>query len=331
MQLLIQLIADITQKPRKRVTSGIDFEWSDKSWTHNMFRVYELLFGRRVGIKSESSVHWDNGVVTYEYHSWESVVAFVETTVRNFTLPRLKIVRVHVPQLVFSNGQRSPYLFAIAFDSASAAATGVSPSYSQTCTGSLLAIILTGQEDGGDFTAVSYAAAALTKDVNVLNSITPAYLSIWHKLSPATGSNTLAVTSHGSATGSRVSSVSYSGVLQSGFPDAVASTASSATVGAGNITITLTTVAANCWAIETSVDDLIGPDTGVVCTTFRTAVNGNGAANDSNGTVATGANSVGYHYTGSNTTAIVALSFAPSIAVADVVVPRGFSLLGVGT
>src|SRR5205085_12355012 len=81
--LLLKIMAVVTGAPRY-VT---DVEWSSKSWTHNVFRLYELSFGRRWGIRPEltSALGIDEKgreTVTYQFHSFEAIVAHIEARIR---------------------------------------------------------------------------------------------------------------------------------------------------------------------------------------------------------------------------------------------------------
>ncbi|MDE2020949.1 MAG: hypothetical protein KGJ13_11485, partial [Patescibacteria group bacterium] len=67
----------ITNHPRELVTP----EWSKKSWTHNVFRAYELIFGRRAGIRAEISSFFHKGTFRQVSHTFEGQCALIETWV----------------------------------------------------------------------------------------------------------------------------------------------------------------------------------------------------------------------------------------------------------
>ncbi len=177
-----------------------------------------------------------------------------------------------------------------------------------------------------DYTGITYNSVALTKAVTVTDSSAGRRVQIWYLINPATGTNTIAVTGNSD----RCQSASYTGVKQTGFPDASASIADSSRVGAGDITVALTVVASGCWVVSTSYDTTLNPTAGVIATTRRggETTYGSGRLLDSNGTVSTGSINVGFTYAGSNTATIPTLSFAPAAAAASSY--RGRALLGVG-
>lgn len=118
MLFFAQLLANVTGKPRYFP----EIVWSTKSWTHNVFRAYEYIFGRRTGIRAEASVWRDEeGNQFHACHSVESAIAFAESAVRSFfRKPRLAPFKIYIPMLQTPMGIpvfASPYLFAIAYGS----------------------------------------------------------------------------------------------------------------------------------------------------------------------------------------------------------------------
>src|SRR5258708_4769086 len=115
---LPKILATLTQPPRERVDN---IDWSNKSWTHNIFRVYEIVFWRRAGIRAEISVHatLDNGkqCITYRFHSIEAIIGFAESWVRGL-IPRSIPVKIWKPLMATSGGMLTipGIYFAIAFD-----------------------------------------------------------------------------------------------------------------------------------------------------------------------------------------------------------------------
>ncbi len=114
--ILPQILATLTGS-RYQVVRGRDFEWSDNSWTHNAFRVYELIFGRRYGIRHEMSASCDHdGNTIYAAHSREAVFALAERYVRDLFLS-WQFAKIYIPIMQTTQGIpvfASPYLFAIA-------------------------------------------------------------------------------------------------------------------------------------------------------------------------------------------------------------------------
>jgi len=128
---------------------------------------------------------------------------------------------------------------AIAYDNS---ATGSGLSFSYTCTGSnlLLLVFLQGAQGGSDLvTSCSYNGVSMTKFASILANSSSRWLDAFYLLNPATGSNTVVcdVNSVDSF------AISYTGVSQSSFPD-------SQNTGTGNstsITLSSSVVNSGCW------------------------------------------------------------------------------------
>src|SRR5690349_16076088 len=69
--ILPAILAILTNHPRYLPK----IEWANDSCVHNIFRLYELIFWRRVGIRAELSSYLKDGRTSYYCHSWESVFA----------------------------------------------------------------------------------------------------------------------------------------------------------------------------------------------------------------------------------------------------------------
>lgn len=265
---LHKLMVDITRKPRQIVTLGVDFEWSPKSWTHNVFRTYELVFGRRKGIKEEMTTVLEtdkNGATRFYYicHSFESCVALTEQYVREF-LAHFKITpfKIYVPVLQTVGGTpvfSSPYLFAIAFDNAgdSGEKANTTPwSFSFTATGSNLSMVssFVNWNNSGtvSVSSVTYNSVSFTFGINQ-TAFTPAdYIAQQYYLaSPATGANTASVAFTGNSYG-RMGMTSFSGTNTASPKD---NTAVAHTAGATSLSGSITTNFANSFIV-----DVIGCD-----------------------------------------------------------------------
>lgn len=258
MDLLPQILTEITRKPRQRVVEGIDFEWSRKSWTHNFFRWLETVFGRQVGIRAEFSAHIDeDGKATVFVHSFEAAVAYFETAVRelvsSFELAPFKIL---IPQTAGGPLTGSPYLFAIAYDSGATTPFGTNPqTVSLTCTGSNLILGMFSGTLNDTSTAPTYNSVASTSA-----SIASTYIGSgrfgqrgYYLIAPATGANTA---SFGTSAGSIQGFVgSYSGAKQSAQPDAVGVTN---TTSANTITTSVTIVTDQSWVSLCEIDSGTG-------------------------------------------------------------------------
>lgn len=298
-----------------------DVEWSDKSIVHNLFRRYELLFGRREGIRVEDSVAvsylHDKRVLTHEIYTIEALCAFVETWVRG-KMPKLVFVRV--PQLVFANPNYVqtpfapfvPYInFAIAFDAATAAVGG---SFSKTCTGSNLLLIAGVFHNTGDgtYTGNTYNSVALTNLTSQQVGVGTQLVDIWYKVAPATGSNTFAYTGTDATPANYA--VSYTGVKQTGFPDAQSSTNA---IAASSVTTTLTTVADNCWAVAVVRSTSAGETNNSSAAATGRATGTGSNYWDSNGAL-TPAGGKTISYSGSvSSWGVTSASFAPVVATAN--------------
>ncbi|NTW31101.1 MAG: hypothetical protein HGB12_00430 [Bacteroidetes bacterium] len=138
----------------------------------------------------------------------------------------------------------------IALDATSSAVAGPesSKTWSHTCTGSNL-ILIVGTEVRGNGTAVTsltYNGVAMTQIGSPLVGSTLYYdkIQLFYLIAPATGTHDIVLTHNGSYVGA--TAVSYTGVKQSGQPDASTEQGPSSN---GTYTTTLTTIANNCWTI----------------------------------------------------------------------------------
>lgn len=335
-RILPFILANITGYPRQKIIKGVNFEWSSKLWTHNIFRIYELIFWRKEGIKAEMS--YANGV--YACHSWESVIALTEQYIRAFlTNFRFVPFKIYVPLLMTPQGMpvfASPYLFAIALDNTpggmGTGSTGTSITISFTCTGSNL--FLLAPEVGPvvasqNVTGITYNAVALTQIGTGQRSPSDRFFGMWYLVGPSTGANNLVTSMPANAQGTTQMVASYSGCAQSGQPDnsATAQTAGSGTTNSASIT----TVANNCW-IAAIFNDATGSAsvTAGVNTTVRQSNAGSEYGFVDSNMAITPAGSATLSITLGGTVsgrAYIIASIAPFIAAATV---KQLSALGVG-
>lgn len=341
-KILPTILATLTQKERYFP----EITWSSQSWIHNIFRVYEVVFWRRYGIKSESSSGFStdkNGrrIEVHQCHSFEAMCVYSELAIRksvkSFFEREFVPFRIIIPQLVtpgFRMPSSSPYLFAIAFDSAEGRTTGVnvsSISLSHTVTGSnaiLFAHVrestIVDQDNGVTYNLVAMSLSI--KNKNTAGDNTYAY--DYHLVNPTTGAaknitaNFLAVESPA------LSGSSYSGAAQSGQPDATGVLSENAASG-GNHVITVNVVATNSWLLVSNYSQDLNPDSAVNGTLRTTAGNFFDDFTDSNGTVGTGNQTIGYHWTGADHHNLVGLSFKP-VAAATVTPVITLPLMNVG-
>lgn len=261
---MIKPLANFAAKltgPRYEVVAGRDFEWSSKSWTHNVFRVFELVFGRKYGIRAEATVTSDGLVFI---HTFEAAIAFTETAIREFfTLPKFKLVKVYIPQLApagFGHPQNTPYLFAVAFDAASTgdASSTTSVTFSHTCTGSNLTLVIGGLANAASpsLSGATYNAVSATAGVHNTDTSNGFDQSIFYLANPATGANNIVI--------SATSSTALDGYGISLTGTAASPSGASATVAVTSSTtpsVSVTTTAANSWVVDSVIRAALGTDT----------------------------------------------------------------------
>ena len=185
---------------------------------------------------------------------------------------------------------------AIAFD-VSSIGTYNGTTWTHTCTGNNLYLMVAMPNSSSPPTGVTYAGVSMT----LLGNSTDGYLSVWGLYGPATGANSI-IMSGGDAGSYEIGvAVSYTGVLQSGQPDSLAKGVTATT---GN-TVSTTVVASNCWLVgfgSAYSTSLTGYTTGQ--TNRKSGTYFTGAyyiISDSNGAVSTGSNSVTFTTTGTPT------------------------------
>jgi len=181
------------------------------------------------------------------------------------------------------------YQMAIAVDATSdgGRATAANQTYSHTSTGSnllMLTAVLVGAVENMTSGSVTYNGVAHTMlGSEMLNHATNYKLSLWYLIAPATGAHNVVVTPNSSSDTMAVT-VTYSGVSQTGFPDA---SGSRQPAQASQVTESLTTIADNCWMTLVSLDEFGTSMTAGAGTTIRKQNSGYGGVfiADSNGSV----------------------------------------------
>ena len=223
---------------------------------------------------------------------------------------------------------------AIAFDATSnGTAVATSLTVAHTCTGDnriLYAYCHTNTSTDFDVTA-TYNGVAMTRvTAGFLNSDNNGRQTNFYLIAPATGTNNIVFTPNASANMTSINT-SYTGVNQTGQPDASGTVSSSIAPG-GTQTLTITTVAADCWLVASAhgAGDLPNASTGF---TSR-GTNGNSRGGDSNAALSAGANSMSVTNSGAGAESVsmVGISIAPVSAPVVASSSRtGFmSLMGVG-
>ena len=138
---------------------------------------------------------------------------------------------------------------AIAFDSSQLnQTTNSSATFSHTCTGSnLILFVVVGTHATTVITSVTYNGVGMTSVVGPLSSPGNNFTeNLYYLINPATGANNVVVQV---STSDQIAScsASYTGVSQTGFPDASGTAGPTSVVG--SFTQSLTTVANNCWMV----------------------------------------------------------------------------------
>lgn len=313
MNPLPYILAFITGYDRYKVKAGVNFEWSNKSWTHNVFRSYEIVFGRKWGIRAELSTGWDkNGNQLFYCHSWESAFAVTETLIREWlNAQKPSFVRLYTPVMATNNGFQlpsSPFLFAIATDSTASGTYGASPrTHSHICTGSDLILMMSGFSFGSGTTS-TYNGTSMTNLGAYTYGSTIRYGCLNYLISPSTGSNTLSFSPGGD--GIAVTS-SYSGVSSTGQPDAAINTQTTGTGSAASLTATVTVTASGSWLMAGTICEGNALTAGTGATLRITGSNVAVAFFDSNGAPGTGSQSMTVNESPASQLAMGMVSIAP--------------------
>lgn len=240
---LATLAATITQQPRYLPK----IEWSNDSWTHNAFRAWELLFGRRVGVRAEMSTasFYKEGRLhhLYSFHTVEAAIAHFESVIRN-GFEKLIPDRVYFPQLVSAGGIPVPshfgILMAVAYDAvSSSAAASTTLTTTHTCTGSDR-YLTAGGSGRETISAASYNSVSMSSlGTPAFNS--PVRAALYGLLGPASGGNTLSMTFGG--TYNVLGGISFTGA---GSVSGYASNTGSGTSTSLNVTSTGTSLVVDC-------------------------------------------------------------------------------------
>lgn len=202
--------------------------------------------------------------------------------------------------------------------------TATSITWSHTCTGSNLALVVAvfGDLTSDLVTGATYNGVAMTK---LGSTQVPAdrFIYLFGLLNPATGANNVVVSASSSIRLDGVSA-SYTGV--SAFETAVTSTAASP---ATSLTLTATTGVANCWLVANFKQDL-GTSTAGTGTTIRVdSTHGMNIA-DSNGALTQASHSLIENLAGGENWGGIMAAMEPSGGAAAAV-QQMLMLLGVGS
>lgn len=190
-----------------------------------------------------------------------------------------------------------------------ASATSLTFSFTTSGTNRILFVksVTTG---GRTVTGVTYGGTAMTEATSQHHTSLNENV-YWHYLkNPASGANNVVISA--SASGFiGGGAVSYTGALQTGGVDVATATYFAAQ--SGDLTTTISVTDAGSWILfgeEAKTND----PASVVNGTFIT---GTATAADSNGTVSTGSNTIGFHWNASDDVALIGVAFAPVDAPAS--------------
>lgn len=200
---------------------------------------------------------------------------------------------------------------AIAFDATSngTAGAGTSLSVNHTCTGSNRILWVNGQVQNpvGAVTCTYNGVSMTSVDSPAIDGhANNVQTWLFYLIAPATGTNSIVLTAATSGDNFYISAASYTGAAQSSVPDAHAFVQN--TVATTSTTLTVTTVANNCWLVGAFRNEIGGATDGTGTTSRYNG--GDHAIADSNGGVATGSNSLIQNFSSSKNAGIVC-SFAP--------------------
>lgn len=296
LELLTHIAANFSG-PRYRPK----IEWARDNWTHNVFRVFELLFGRKLELRREMAVVHDGQNVYRFFFTWEAAIAHAEACVRSF-LKSWKLEKVYfaVPSLVPAGmpgfRQYSGYVFAIArtdFEIDNGASGSATRTVTMTASGSDRVLTAFPYNDNASLTVSSktYDSVDLGTVVGSTSTANGTFRS-YLLVAPSTTSNANLSITYSSTSYLFFNAVLYSGGAQSG--QALAHGEASNAASAASITTTVTVVNANAWIAGASRHDNGGTITGTNDFTAVGSSSVNGTQTlDTNTTVATGSRTVG--------------------------------------
>lgn len=164
--------------------------------------------------------------------------------------------------------------------------------------------------DGGP--SITYNGTAMTNlTPGGVHGGTDRYIWFFYLLNPSTGANNLVLSWTSSPGNFEMMAADYSGVSQTGQPDASGTNTST---GTNSLSKAITVVAANSWLIAVVRNSTGQADTFAAGVTNKLKESGGLAIGDSNGTVSTGSvTSTITENTSSSLTALVVASFAPDV------------------
>lgn len=205
---------------------------------------------------------------------------------------------------------------AIAFNAATrnAAVTTVTDSFTHVNSGSNVSAILYFYDNStGATKTVTYGGVTMTQACKVQMSGSFFLYGFFLGSGVPTGSQTVSITDGSSRNYSAVSIGTYTGTSQASAttPDSVNTKVNTTS---GNDSVSTTVVAANSWVTAGHVDNDADPDGTISPAVERTQLGGPSDIIDTNGPVAAGSQSIGWHWALSDLHALCAISIAPAAA-----------------
>jgi hypothetical protein len=179
--------------------------------------------------------------------------------------------------------------------------------------------------DTDKITGVTYAGTAMSRLIGIQDNNLTRWHYIYGLLAPSTGANNVVVSASNTFVGG--GSASYTGVNQSGLPDATATDVTGTSVNDFNVNIT--TVADNCWVFSSCGRNITTGGS----MTFRVALSHVSSVVelvDTNGVLTpAGTKTLTFHQPDTNQHSALLVSFAP--AASSTPTPNFLSLTGVGS
>lgn len=288
------LMVRLTGHPRelKRMS---DFTFPKGMWVHTAFRMWEVVFGRRAGIRPEmaSWVNYD-GSEGRAFYTWEKLFMFMEHTIRAFfRMPRIVPFKIYLPVFASPQGMPmmgAPYLLAIAYVTQANHQGGSGATLTITnmvvASGNiLLACVQTNASTTNTpITGIVFnTSETMTQIITDFNTTsTKVTEDLWQILAPtATTASIVATSSHNPEANFYGTGLAYSGAKTSGLI-----TNSASNKGHGSpCTVTVTGTTSTSWL----VGGVIVSSSGTTDSTgYLTRSTGGPSVGDSNGTVAGG-------------------------------------------
>ena len=163
------ILATITRKPRYQVKAGVNFKWNSQV-VHNIFRVYELIFGRKYGVRCEA---YSDSNGNYKFFTIEARLAHYETVVKSLFKVAIasfseKLRRLWFPEISNLEWQRGAIAFgAIAETSYSVSATQTTGSITVSGSDTLGIGCFHDQSSSTSISSATFNSVAMTAVTNV--------------------------------------------------------------------------------------------------------------------------------------------------------------------